>query len=72
MYTGRELYIIGPLNVRLGTRVRVLIASDPDYGDTEAEDGQPESTLTEEEIRFWQCVLDRQTALLSSEQRTGG
>lgn len=65
MYTG-DVDLLYTLDIRLGTRVLALVVSHPDYNDTEAEEGQPESTLTEEEIRFWQTVLDQQVALLSA------
>ena len=66
MYTGREIYMIGPLDIRPGADLRVLVAMHPDYPGPEACEGDPESTLTEEEIRFWRSVLDQQAALLSA------
>jgi hypothetical protein len=66
MYTGSGIYMISCLDIRPGTDLRVLVVAHPDYPGTEAVEGEPESTLTEEEIRFWQGVLDQQAALLSA------
>jgi len=66
MYTGGDIALIGALDIRAGTRVRVLVVSHPAYGDPEAEDSEPVPTLTEEELRFWQDVLDQQASALSA------
>jgi hypothetical protein len=70
-YTGGEIFLTGPLDVPPGTRLRVLIVSDPDYGDPETDGTEPAPTLTEEERRFWQSVLDNQAAPASSARRAG-
>jgi hypothetical protein len=48
---------VSGLDIRPGCRVRALVISDPSYRDPESGGTEPELTLTEEEVRFWQTVL---------------
>lgn len=56
-YIGGEIYLLGSLDIPLGTRVRILVVADPDYGDPESDGETPAPLLTDEQRRFWQSVL---------------
>ena len=62
MSMGSGIDVISP-QIRAGCMLRVLAVSDPDYGNLEAYDGEPEACLTLDEIAFWQSVLDHQREL---------
>jgi hypothetical protein len=65
MCTGGDISLIGGTVIQAGTRVKVLIVSDPSSGDPEA-DGTEPLKLTAEDIVFWSTVLERSRAALHS------
>jgi hypothetical protein len=71
MYTTEGIDLIHPLDIPLGTRVCVLVVSHPDYGDPETDGTYPRPTLTDDQRRFWQSVLDEHEAETSSARRAG-
>ena len=56
-----DIDVIG-LDIRPGCRVRVLVVSDPNYGDPEADGSDPVPKLSDADRAFWQNVLDQSHA----------
>ena len=66
MCAGSHVHVIGGTEMRAGVRVKVLIVSDPAYGDPETDGTEPPPELTAEDIEFWTAVLERSRAALKS------